>query len=184
MCDPQICVLPVAQPRLQRLRQEYRRFSNTAGLRTEDERLHVAGFGRKQATRAAAVARPVIEFDKVHLAQSEQDLLPNYGAAQIPDAKLTGYALNMEHPSGKHKAVAFQKALGYTVDNRHLLVAQIHQGLKKYRAVERQATEHGQPFEVAMMLSGANGKYAKVKTAWIIDNGAIDPRLVTLYVDE
>lgn len=46
--------LPVAQTRLQRLRQEYKRFSNTAGLRTEDERLHVAGFGHKEAARAKA----------------------------------------------------------------------------------------------------------------------------------
>lgn len=172
------------QIRLQRLRQEYSRFSKAAGLRTEDERAQVAGFGHKEAARAVAAAKPVITFDKTHLAQNEQELLPNYKAAQISDTKLSGYALNLEHPTGKHKAIAFQKALRYTVDNRHLLVAQIRQGVKKYRAVGRQATEHGQPFEVLMMLSGVNGKYAKVKTAWIIDNGATDPRLVTLYVDE
>ena len=41
--------LPVAQTRLQRLRQEYKRFSDAAGLRTEDERLFVA-----DKTKAAA----------------------------------------------------------------------------------------------------------------------------------
>lgn len=40
--------LSAAQIRLQRLRQEYRRFSNAAGLRTEEERLVVSGFGEKQ----------------------------------------------------------------------------------------------------------------------------------------
>ena len=44
--------LTTAQIRLQRLRQEYGRFSKAAGLRTEEERLHVAGFGRKQASNA------------------------------------------------------------------------------------------------------------------------------------
>ena len=35
----------VASARLTRLNQEYRRFSSKAGLRTEEERLHVSGFG-------------------------------------------------------------------------------------------------------------------------------------------
>ena len=35
-----------ASSRLVRLNQEYKRFSRAAGLRTESERLHVAGFGR------------------------------------------------------------------------------------------------------------------------------------------
>ena len=44
--------LSVAQTRLQRLRQEYERFSDAAGLRTQDERAQVAGFGHKDAARA------------------------------------------------------------------------------------------------------------------------------------
>lgn len=46
--------LPVAQTRLQRLRQEYSRFSKAAGLRTQDERAQVAGFSKKQAAAARA----------------------------------------------------------------------------------------------------------------------------------
>lgn len=54
--------LTVAQTRLQRLRQEYSRFSKAAGLRTENERTQVAGFGRKQAV----VARATVEkYSKV-----------------------------------------------------------------------------------------------------------------------
>lgn len=176
--------LSVAQTRLQRLREEYSRFSKAAGLRTQNERAQVAGFGHKEAARASAAAKPVVDFDKKHLAQSDQELLPNYKMAQIPDAKLAGYALNMEHSVGKNKAVAFQRALGYTVDNRQLLIAQVRLGLKKYRATERTNTEYGRPFEVPMMLLGANGKYAKIITAWIIDTGKTDPRLTSIYVDE
>ena len=44
--------LTIAQTRLQVLRQSYSRFSKAAGLRTENERLYTAGFGRKEATRA------------------------------------------------------------------------------------------------------------------------------------
>lgn len=46
--------LSVAQTRLQRLKQEYNRFSKAAGLRTENERLHTAGFGRSSAASAVA----------------------------------------------------------------------------------------------------------------------------------
>lgn len=42
------------QIRLQRYRQEYVRFSKAAGLRTQNERAQVAGFGRKQAAEAKA----------------------------------------------------------------------------------------------------------------------------------
>ena len=41
-----------AQIKLQMYRQEYKRFSKGVGLRTEDERLHVSGFGKKEAREA------------------------------------------------------------------------------------------------------------------------------------
>ena len=45
------------QIRLQRYRQEYMRFSKAAGLRTQNERSQVAGFGRKQAAEAVAAVK-------------------------------------------------------------------------------------------------------------------------------
>jgi hypothetical protein len=44
--------LSVAKTRLHRLRQEYSHFSKAAGLRTQNERAQVAGFGYKEAARA------------------------------------------------------------------------------------------------------------------------------------
>ncbi len=46
--------LETDQIKLQMLRQEYKRFSKAAGLRTQAERAEVAGFGRKQASAASA----------------------------------------------------------------------------------------------------------------------------------
>lgn len=46
--------LQTDQIRLRRLDEEYKRFSKAAGLRTQQERLEVAGFGPRQAKRAAA----------------------------------------------------------------------------------------------------------------------------------
>ena len=172
------------QIRLQRLQQEYKRFSKAAGLRTENERAQVAGFGRGQATRAKVAAEPIIKFDREHLAQNDQELLRNFRAAVIPDEKISGYSLNENHPTGKHKAIVFKKVLGYTVDNKEILLSQIRRGLKKYRAINRGTTQYGESFEVPMVVVGANGRHAIVKTGWIIDRGASDPRLVSAYVDE
>ena len=46
--------LETDQIKLQTLRQEYKRFSKAAGLRTQTERAEVAGFGRRQASEASA----------------------------------------------------------------------------------------------------------------------------------
>lgn len=47
------------QIKLQRYRQEYARFSKAAGLRTQNERAQVAGFGSKEAARAIQVEKTV-----------------------------------------------------------------------------------------------------------------------------
>lgn len=48
--------------RLGRIREEYRRFCQAAGLRSEDERLAVSGFGRGQAGR---VKSAVVKYSKI-----------------------------------------------------------------------------------------------------------------------
>ena len=172
------------QIRLVRLREEYHRFSKAAGLPEQYERMEKAGFAWKHGKAAEKVAKPIIKFDAEHLAKKESELLPKYKSAAIPDEKLAGYALNMDHPVGKNKAIVFQKVLGYNVDNRDILLRQVRSGLAKYRAIEKQSTQYGRPFEVKMMIRGANDRYAPVKTAWQIDNGSETPRLVSIYVDE
>lgn len=49
------------QIKLRRLSEEYKRFSEAAGLRTQPERAQVTGFGRGQAARASAAARKEVE---------------------------------------------------------------------------------------------------------------------------
>ena len=44
--------------------------------------------------------------------------------------------------------------------------------------------QYGQPFEVQMVITGANGNTAKIKTGWIIDRDSDIPRLTTVYIDE
>lgn len=123
-------------------------------------------------------------FRASHIAKSDSEKLPHFDKAVIPGSKLEGYALNKEHPVGKHKAVAFEKILGYTKSNQEDLVREIRTGLAQYRASARKATQYGQPFEVQMVITGANGNTAKIKTGWIIDRDSDIPRLTTVYIDE
>lgn len=174
-----------ASARLAKWRRTEKDFVRQTGLQRDSFRSQAAGFGRSEAATAAWAAKPLQQFRRRNLAQSSKELIPNHRAAMVPKQKLVGYALNKNHPGdGRNKAIAFERALGYTVDNAGQLESAILKGLAEWKAKKRAATQYGQPFQVTMLLKGPNGKYAKVKTGWIIDHEGSGPRLTTLYVDE
>lgn len=126
------------------------------------------------------------EWDRVfsikYLAKSETDLLKNHEyAAGIRD-KLSRYSLNKDHPTGKHKALVFQSALGYNESNVEALEAEIKSGLRNYKAISKGDKGHGPKFDVVMLVKGQNGKKQPVLTSWIIENDI--PRMVTAYVEK
>lgn len=156
--------------RLRRLKNYYEDFSSKAGLKTQYGRTQAAGWGKSIAQK--------------NVKKYENQKLPNYKNAVIPDEKISGYILNKSHVKGKDKAVAFEKALGYNIYNKDLLIAEIYKGLNSNIAVKREKTKYGQPFSVTMKVKGVNGKEAYIKTGWIIDTGKNDPRLVSAMVKE
>lgn len=176
--------LTADQTKLVRLQDEYARFSKAAKLRTQSARTEAAGFGPKQMKAAEKATSSSARFDSQYLAKDVSELLPGYERAIIADSKVSGYALNMEHPVGKNKAIVFEKVLGYNISNKDLLADKVRSGLSKYRAIAKKTTQYGEPFEVLMLIEGANGRFAPVKTAWQIDSGTDFPRLISMYVDE
>ena len=168
--------------KLRQARQNLAQFIRDTGGREDSARTFVSGFGRSEASRATAQARPFAAFRRENAATTDAQRLPGREKAVIPDAKLTGYALNMDHPKGRDKAVAFRDALGYTVDNAADLKTALLDGLQRWKATARAPTKYGQPFEVKMLLTGPNGKTATVKTGWQIDAGSDTPRLTSAYV--
>ena len=104
--------------------------------------------------------------------------------AKIPDEKLTGYALNMEHPTGKDKARAFKEALGYTQENYADLKAKILDSFDENALVYKREDKYGKRYEQIIRITGPNGKTANVLTAWIKDNDSAEPRLTSIYVDK
>lgn len=156
------------QIKYQVLNQEYKRFSKSAGLRLQHERMEMSGFGPKQAREAERF--------------SESMLLPKRDSAAIPIQKFTGYALNPDKQPDK--AVAFSLALGYNMSNADDLVRNIHDNLSNFPALSKGDDGYGMRYEVPMNLLGPNGKTAKVITAWIDDAKTKEMRLVSAYVDK
>ncbi len=69
----------------------------------------------------------------MHWSYTDEMRLPGYKDALIPDEKTIGYALNMEHSTGKHKAIVFEKVLGYNSSNKEQLIKRVRRGLVDYR---------------------------------------------------
>lgn len=77
------------QIKYRRLEQEYKRFSDTAGLRTQQERMELAGFGPKQATAAAKAAEKVADRPSAEPARKYADITEKW----YPDAKPDSHAV-------------------------------------------------------------------------------------------
>lgn len=101
---------------------------------------------------------------------------------RIPDEKFTKYALDFT--KDPNKARAFKEALGYTKDNYRDLIDNISNSFDENRLIEKSDNGFGMRYSQVMNLTGANGKTAKVMTAWIYDEDIRDYRLTSAYIDK
>lgn len=100
----------------------------------------------------------------------------------IDPRKLTHYALNPESPWGRYKAVAFERVLGFTMENYADLLAQIEEKALDAEATFHSEDVHGRRYTVDLWIRGPGGQEAIVCTGWFIPHGADEARLATLYV--
>jgi hypothetical protein len=59
---------------------------------------------------------------------------------------------------------------------------QIQKNLPNTPATLGKADQYGQRYTVDMLIKGANGKTATVRTGWIIKSGSNTPEMTTLFV--
>jgi filamentous hemagglutinin len=97
-------------------------------------------------------------------------------------AKFREYALNKNHPRGKHKARVFEAALGYTQDDYDQLLAQIEEKALDSQAKLVREDEYGQHYQVDIVIDGVNGQLATVRTGWTLAPVGATAYLSTLYV--
>lgn len=126
----------------------------------------------------------VAKYNSTDAIKNDIIVLPNYDKAVIPMEKFTKYALDMNNPKGRNKAIAFEQALGYNLNNADKLIKNIQNNIHKFNAIEKEDKGFGKRYEVLMTLIGENKKIANVKTGWIIDKENGETKLTSAYVTQ
>ena len=127
---------------------------------------------------SSGTIKGVAEAEKVIL----KNPLPNLENATIDPRKLSGYALNPEHPVGGNKAKVFESTLGYNKSNADDLMKQVYSKLSESESVIGKLDQYGQRYTVDMNITSPNGNSKIVRTGWIIKPESTVPELSTIYV--
>jgi hypothetical protein len=123
----------------------------------------------------------VLYFECHGLSSLTMPNLPNSQNAIIEIAKLRDYCLNTDHPRGRHKARVFREALDLSVDNAEWLRQNLLEGIQSHTAEQQETDSFGSRWRLDLPLT-RQGKFAVVRTVWIIKTGEQFPRFVTCWV--
>ena len=107
---------------------------------------------------------------------------PDWSQAVVPDAKITRYLLNADHPEGKHKAVVFT-ACGYDSGDPERLAHDLVRCAKGNPVTGILEHAYGTNYEVIGEITSPSGKTLTVCTVWVMRPGDARPHLVTAYPD-
>jgi hypothetical protein len=100
----------------------------------------------------------------------------------INHRKLADYALDPDNPIGRHKALVFERRLGFTRDNYVSLIQQIEALALDGDALLQRTDQYGRHYRVDLEVMGMVGQQAIVRTGWIVAPGSDEAQLVTSYV--
>lgn len=100
----------------------------------------------------------------------------------ISPAKFILYALNENHPKGKHKARVFNATLGFTAVNYHSLLHQIETQALDAEAEVYKEDRYGRHLQVDLTVTGIMGQQATIRTGWLVAADSDTAFLSTLYV--
>lgn len=100
----------------------------------------------------------------------------------IDPRKLTEYALNPDAARGRHKALVFQRTLGYTPENYQHLLRQIETQAPDVEVHFHSQDEFGCRYTADLQIEGPASQRAIVRTGWFVPEGEDEVRLATLWV--
>ncbi len=106
--------------------------------------------------------------------------LPNAENARIDPDKLRAYLLSASHPVGRSKA-RFFRAVGFDLSNTALLEGALTGIARDEQIVHTASSPHGTKYLVDGPVLSPSGKTVRLRTVWIVDQGADRPRFVTAY---
>ena len=106
--------------------------------------------------------------------------LPNAENAYVEQAKIVDYLLAPEHPEGTGKAKFFAH-FGFTVDAWERLAEALLVHAHTLPVVSMSETRYGTKYRIEGPVVCPDGRSPSIRTVWIIDSGAENPRLVTAH---
>jgi hypothetical protein len=106
--------------------------------------------------------------------------LPKRQSAYIPRQKLNGYLLSRTHPIGRWKSKLFRD-LGFDENNVDLLEGRLIDIANSENVKYSLISELGTKYVIDGLLETPSGRFLRVRTVWIIDEGQDTPRFVTAY---
>ena len=126
------------------------------------------------------------EVSLVHLVKTPELVEGAYSSigadkAVINPNKLTGYALNPNHPVGGHKARVFESALWFNKSNADDLMVQLQQGVKTNIPIPGKVDQYSERFTVEIPVVGPKGE-GVVTSGWIYKPSSNVPELTTISV--
>ena len=114
---------------------------------------------------------------------NDELFVPRAESAEIPEDRLHDYALDPDHPRGRHKARVFSSLLGIGSADWTYLRDQILERLTESPVTAvRPKAPYGIEYEVRIMIEGLNGETHPIITGWLVAEER-PPRLLTAYVE-
>jgi hypothetical protein len=101
----------------------------------------------------------------------------------IDPRKLTDYALDLDNPKGKDKAVMFQRHLGFVKNNYQILLDQIYNLVLDADAISQNEDQFGMRYRIDLQIQGIEAEQIEiVRTGWLVPPNSKQARLTTLYI--
>jgi len=108
--------------------------------------------------------------------------LPNKELAQVELRKINGYLLNLNHEKGAPKA-AFFRAFGFDEENNEAFEESLLRHASEREISGQRETEFGINYELSCTILTPDLRNPCIKSVWVIENGKVEPRLVTAFPD-
>ena len=109
--------------------------------------------------------------------------LPNRHLAYIPEAKITRYLLDENHPHGWGKAQEFRKR-GYDESNVDTMIRDLIGVAQSEPVSEVEPTQYGTKYVIYGVIQPPIGGDLLILSVWQIDYGKSAPRLLSAYPQE
>lgn len=106
--------------------------------------------------------------------------LPNRHLAYVPEAKITRYLLDVNHPRGKGKAREFRER-GYDESNIAVMIRDLIGVANSQPVFSVRQTEFGFNYVIYGVIQPPAGGDLLVRTVWFIAHGGSIPSLATAH---